>query len=190
MKLLIRHIILLIIFICPVSYSWAQYEGLDSNNRVIQKEKDYKDPYRESPKIYVVTRGLESMFNLSNNALLLEGAPYYGIWIKNFLTLAAGVHGSVASSSFTGTGSTSIGIQSFARLNVNRFFLQTEYRLSNMSNITTPNDRAWIGSPIVLLGISYDDNFSGWASVGLITNYLMAERSPFGAFVFRVGFTF
>ncbi len=189
MKLLIRHIILLIILIGPINYSLAQYDGLDSSHTVVKKANSADDPYRDKPKIYVVTRGLETMFSLSNVNSLIEAAPYYGLWFKDLLTVAGGIHGSAGLSQYTGA-TTSIGIQTFARVNINNFFLQTEYRFSNMSNTTIVSDRQWIGSPIVLLGISYDSDFSAWGSFGLITNYKMSERSPFGAFVFRFGFTF
>ena len=189
MKLLIRHIILLIIFMGHINYSWAQYDGLDSSHTVVRKAKSAEDPYRDKPKSYVVTRGLETMFNLSNASTLIEAAPYYGLWFKDLLTVAGGIHGSAGLSSYTGA-TTSIGVQTFARININNFFLQTEYRYSNMSSGLTVSDRQWVGSPIILLGLSYDADFTAWGSFGLITNYKMAERSPFGAFVFRFGFTF
>jgi hypothetical protein len=190
-----KGIVLFILFLSTVC-CYGQYDGLEGDTKKKPTPTKATDSNQESRDTQLIDdyqfsssfkdkiepyKAIEFMTNGSNNNFYISLDPQAGYWWNQRILL--GVHVVLASNhaSFGGFG--------FARLTLNNIFIQGEYRHLN-TNIKNTMDRQWIGSPILCLGYSSNDDMSSWVSIGLSTNGAYSENMPFGAFIYRFGYRF
>jgi hypothetical protein len=192
-----KGIVLFILFLSTVC-CYGQYDGLEGDTKKKPTPIKATDSNQESRDTQLIDdyqfsssfkdkiepyKAIEFMTNGSNNNFYISLDPQAGYWWNQRILLGGGVHVGLASNhaSFGGFG--------FARLTLNNIFIQGEYRHLN-TNIKNTMDRQWIGSPILCLGYSSNDDMSSWVSIGLSTNGAYSENMPFGAFIYRFGYRF
>ncbi len=194
-----KGIVLFILFLSTIG-CYGQYDGLEGDTKkkptpsrvtdTNQSSRDtqliddyqfsssFKDKIEPYKAIEFMTNG-----NGNSNNFYLSLDPQAGYWWNQRILLGGGIHAGLASNhaSFGGFG--------FARLTLNKIFIQGEYRHLN-TNIKNTMDRQWIGSPIICIGYLSSDDMSSWISIGLSTNGAYSENMPFGAFIYRFGYKF
>ena len=189
-----KGIVLFILFLSTIG-CYGQYDGLEGDTKkkptpsrvtdTNQSSRDtqliddyqfsssFKDKIEPYKAIEFMTNG-----NGNSNNFYLSLDPQAGYWWNQRILLGGGIHAGLASNhaSFGGFG--------FARLTLNKIFIQGEYRHLN-TNIKNTMDRQWIGSPIICIGYSSSDDMSSWVSIGLSINGAYSENMPFGAFIYQ-----
>lgn len=193
-----KGIVLFILFLSTIC-CYGQYDGLEgdtkkkpsptkvkdanSGNLDTQLVDDYQFSSSFKDKI-VPYKAIEFMTNgSSNNNFYFSLDPQAGYWWNQRILLGGGIHAGLASNH------ASFGCFGFTRLTLNKIFIQGEYRYLN-TNTLNIGDRQWIGSPIICVGFSSNDDMSSWISIGLSTNGAYSANMPFGAFVYRFGYKF
>ena len=192
-----KGIVLFILFLSTIG-CYGQYDGLEGDTKKKPTPSRVTDANQSSRDTQLIDdyqfsssfkdkiepyKAIEFMTNGSNNNFYLSFDPQAGYWWNQRILLGGGIHAGLASNhaSFGGFG--------FARLTLNKIFIQGEYRHLN-TNIKNTMDRQWIGSPIICIGYSSSDDMSSWVSIGLSTNGAYSENMPFGAFIYRFGYKF
>ena len=192
-----KGIVLFILFLSTIG-CYGQYDGLEGDTKKKPTPSRVTDTNQSSRDTQLIDdyqfsssfkdkiepyKAIEFMTNGSNNNFYLSFDPQGGYWWNQRILLGGGIHAGLASkhASFGGFG--------FARLTLNKIFIQGEYRHLN-TNIKNTMDRQWIGSPIICIGYSSSDDMSSWVSIGLSTNGAYSENMPFGAFIYRFGYKF
>ncbi len=158
---------------------YGQYEGLDSfeNKKPVRSE----DLYTENPlyKFSFITSVEISTLPTQNNGSFSIDPQIAYWWNKRFML---GVGSQIGLSQEFGLSTGGFG---FGRVNINRIFLQGEYRLLYISSA-----KKWVRSPIFLIGYMADEAMNQWVSFGIAQNPDFQRYSPYGFFLYRIGFKF
>lgn len=158
---------------------FGQYEGQDSlENKETTKSEDL---YTENP---LHKLSLFKAVEISTLPIQIYGSfsidPQIAYWWNKRFML--GVGSQIGLSQKFGLSTGGFG---FGRVNINRIFLQGEYRLLYVSSA-----KKWVRSPIFLIGYMADERMNQWISVGIAQNPNFQQYSPYGFFVYRIGFKF
>jgi hypothetical protein len=169
----------------------AQYEGLDSSRLPQQRSSD--DEYQRSSALSFsehLQYGLETQIFSLYNGIYLEAYPIAMYNLKNRIYAGIGPHFAlVTAAGMVPRAQMQVGGEAFVRLAVESLFIQGEYKWIRAQD---PNgfDPKLFHSPIVGLGFIYGQNMASWAMVGLSTQPEMAQISPLGRIVYRIGLCF
>ncbi|MFM1899199.1 MAG: hypothetical protein RL577_1439 [Bacteroidota bacterium] len=188
---MLKKVYAIIILALSFSTLKAQYEGLDSSR--LSRNQGSNDEYQRSSALSFsehLQYGLETQIFSLYNGIYLEAYPIAMYNVKNRMYAGIGPHlALVTAAGMVPRAQMQVGAEAFVRLAVESLFIQGEYKWIRAQD---PNglDPQLFQSPIVGIGFIYGKNMASWAMVGLSTQPEMAQISPLGRIVYRVGFCF
>lgn len=188
---MLKKVYAIVILALSFSAVQAQYEGLDSSRLSQQRISD--DEYQRSSALSFsehLQYGLETQIFSLNNGIYLEAYPIAMYNLKNRIYAGVGPHFAlVTAAGMVPRTQMQVGGEAFFRLAVESLFIQGEYKWIRSQDPNGIGPRTF-QSPIVGLGFIYGQNMGSWAMVGLSTQAEMAQISPLGRIVYRIGFCF
>jgi hypothetical protein len=189
-----KKALLLIFTVFSAEYICAQYED-DAPRQSFDTSSSKKQPFFKAPAGDNFLKGTEFMFSLSNGFIFGEISPFAGFKIAKPLTVGAGINGAFYAGNGQGNSGFTYGAHGFLRLNIGQVaFLHAEMRSVNAmlpgTGVLSSNERKWVASPILGLGMAQGTGMGSWFLIGYAPNAEYASTQPLGSIVYRIGFTF